>query len=160
MGQDPEVMRYFPALLTPEQSLQFIEKVTRQIEQHGWGLWAVELKENKEFIGFIGLQPQPELFEFSPCIEIGWRLAKKFWHHGYATEGAKAVLKHAFRNLRLDMVVSFTACLNTPSERVMQRLGMEKVREFDHPLLPPEHALSKHVLYEIQRSDYLHIPFC
>ena len=76
MCADEDVMRYFPALLTPEQSLQFIEKVTRQIDQHGWGLWAVELKETKEFIGFIGLQPQPKLFEFSPCIEIGWRLAK------------------------------------------------------------------------------------
>ena len=76
MCADEDVMRYFPAPLTSKQSLQFIEKVTRQINQYGWGLWAVELKQTKEFIGFIGLQPQPELFEFSPCIEIGWRLAK------------------------------------------------------------------------------------
>ncbi|WPC36018.1 GNAT family N-acetyltransferase [Acinetobacter sp. YWS30-1] len=154
MGQNPEVMRYFPSLLTPEQSLQFIEKVTKQIDQYGWGLWAVELKETKEFIGFIGLQPQPDLFEFTPCVEIGWRLAKKYWHRGYATEGARAVLDYAFNTLGLNKVVSFTATVNTPSEAVMKKIGMVKTQEFQHPRLPKDHPLCWHVLYEINQSNY------
>lgn len=154
MCADEDVMRYFPAPLTSKQSLQFIEKVTRQINQHGWGLWAVELKQTKEFIGFIGLQPQPELFEFSPCIEIGWRLAKKYWHQGYATEGARAVLDYAFTTLGLDKVVSFTATVNTPSEAVMKKIGMVKTQEFQHPKLPEDHPLCWHVLYEINQSNY------
>ncbi|WP_347455743.1 GNAT family N-acetyltransferase [Acinetobacter thermotolerans] len=154
MCADEDVMRYFPALLTPEQSLQFIEKVTRQIDQHGWGLWAVELKETKEFIGFIGLQPQPKLFEFSPCIEIGWRLAKKYWHQGYATEGALTVLDYAFNTLDLNKVVSFTATVNTPSEAVMKKIGMVKTQEFQHPKLPEDHPLCWHVLYEVNQSNY------
>ncbi|WP_180014121.1 GNAT family N-acetyltransferase [Acinetobacter sp. YH16031] len=154
MCADNEVMRYFPAPLTPEQSLHFIEKVTRQIDQHDWGLWAVELKETKEFIGFIGLQPQPDLFEFSSCVEIGWRLAKKYWHRGYATEGARAVLDYAFNTLNLDKVVSFTAKSNTPSEAVMKKIGMVKTQEFQHPKLPEDHPLCWHVLYEINQSNY------
>nr|WP_218945563.1 MULTISPECIES: GNAT family N-acetyltransferase [unclassified Acinetobacter] len=154
MCADDEVMRYFPAPLIPEQSLQFIQKVTRQIDQHGWGLWAVELKQTKEFIGFIGLQPQPDLFEFSPCVEIGWRLAKKCWHRGYATEGARAVLDYAFNTLNLDKVVSFTAKSNTPSEAVMKKIGMVKTQEFQHPKLPEDHPLCWHVLYEINQSNY------
>ena len=154
MGQDAEVMRYFPTPLTPEQSLQFIQKVTRQIDQHGWGLWAVELKETKEFIGFIGLQPQPDLFEFSPCIEIGWRLAQKYWHQGYATEGARAVLDYAFNTLDLNKVVSFTATVNTPSEAVIKKIGMVKTQEFQYPKLPEDHPLCWHVLYEINQNNY------
>src|SRR5690606_12882499 len=94
------------------------------------------------------------------AIEIGWRLLPQYWNQGYATEGAKAVLKYAFRTLRLEKVISFTACVNTPSERVMQNIGLEKVGEFDHPLVPADHILCRHVLYEKQRSDYLYIPFC
>ena len=154
MGQNPEVMRYFPSLLTPEQSLQFIEKVTKQIDQYGWGLWAVELKETKEFIGFIGLQPQPDPFEFTPCVEIGWRLAQKYWHQGYATEGARTVLDYAFNTLDLNKVVSFTATVNTPSEAVMKKIGMVKTQEFQHPKLPEDHPLCWHVLYEVNQSNY------
>ena len=128
--------------------------MTRQIDQHGWGLWAVELKETKEFIGFIGLQPQPDLFEFSSCVEIGWRLAKKYWHRGYATEGARAVLDYAFNTLNLDKVVSFTAKSNTPSEAVMKKIGMVKTQEFQHPKLPEDHPLCWHVLYEINQINY------
>ena len=153
MGQNPEVMRYFPSLLTPEQSLQFIEKVTKQIDQYGWGLWAVELKETKEFIGFIGLQPQPNLFEFTPCVEIGWRLDQAFWGKGYAKEAANAALDFAFNHLQLETVVSFTTLENLRSQALMQSLGMRKLAEFQHPALAQDHPLNWHVLYEIQQFD-------
>jgi len=109
----------------------------------------VELKETQEFIGFIGLHNQPEQFDFSPCIEIGWRIATDHWKKGYATEGAKAALDYAFNILNKDKVVSFTATVNKPSQAVMERLEMRKVKYFNHPKLPDEHALQKHVLYEI-----------
>ncbi len=149
MGLDPEVMQYFPNLLTPEESIHFIKQTTNIIEENNWGLWAVELKENHEFIGFIGLINQPTQFDFSPCIEISWRLAKAFWGKGYAREGAQIVLEYAFNTLNLNKVVSFTATINQPSEAVMKKLGMRKVKIFNHPKLPTKHHLTKHVLYEI-----------
>jgi len=160
MCADDEVMRYFPKKLDTSEATAFLQRIRSDIEKRGWGLFAVELKATGEFIGFIGLHVHPAEFELADAPEIGWRLLPKYWQQGYATEGAKAVLKYAFRNLRLDKVISFTACLNTPSERVMQRIGMQKLREFDHPRVPSDHPLNKHVLYEIRRSDYLHIPFC
>ncbi|OTG81626.1 GNAT family N-acetyltransferase [Acinetobacter sp. ANC 4648] len=151
MGFDSEVMKYFPNCLTQQDSLNFIKAVTGMIDENKWGFWAVELKDSQEFIGFIGLHSQPTQFDFSPCVEIGWRLAKDFWGQGYATEGAKAALEYAFNTLNLDKVVSFTASVNKPSESVMKKLGMIKVKEFNHPKLPPNHYLEKHILYEIYR---------
>ena len=160
MCADDEVMRYFPKKLDTVEATAFIERIKTEIEKRSWGLFAVELKATGEFIGFIGLHVHPPEFELTDAPEIGWRLLPQYWHQGYATEGAKAVLKYAFRNLRLDKIISLTACINTPSEGVMQRLGMDKVREFDHPFVPTEHPLHRHVLYEIHRSDFLHHPFC
>ena len=151
MGSDLEVMKYFPKCLTQEESINFIKAVTGIIDENKWGFWAVELKKSQEFIGFIGLHSQPTQFDFSPCIEIGWRLAKDFWGQGYATEGAKAALEYAFNTLNLDKVVSFTSSVNKPSESVMKKLGMKKVTEFNHPKLPQNHDLAKHVLYEIYK---------
>lgn len=90
MGLDQHVMQFFPNLLTPQESHNLIQKISSLIDKNGWGFWAVELKETHQFIGFIGLHRQPEQFDFSPCVEIGWRLAKEFWKQGYATEGAKS----------------------------------------------------------------------
>ena len=98
-------------------------------------------KKQGEFIGFIGLHQHLEHYDFAPCIEIGWRLAKQYWHNGYATEGAKAILDYAFRELQLDNVVSFTTVLNAPSEKVMQKIGLSKVKTFAHPLVPADHPL-------------------
>lgn len=160
MCADDDVMRYFYKKLNAEEATAFIQRLKDDIAKRGWGLFAVELKSTGEFIGFIGLHLHPPEFEMADAPEIGWRLLPQYWHQGYATEGAKAVLKYAFRKLRLEKVISFTATQNSASERVMQRIGMEKIREFHHPLIPADHPLSQHVLYEIQRSDYLHIPFC
>lgn len=153
MGLDQDVMQFFPNLLTPQESHNLIQKISSLINENGWGFWAVELKETHQFIGFIGLHSQPEPFDFSPCGEIGWRLAKEFWKQGYATEGAKAALDYGFNVLNLDKIVSFTANINTPSQAVMKRLGMQKVKNFDHPKVPLHHQLKAHVLYEITSSS-------
>lgn len=155
MGSDPEVMKYFHEILTPQKSIEMAEKIYELIEQNGWGFWAVELKDTGEFIGFIGLHYQPTLFEFSPCVEIGWRLLKKYWGKGYATEGGRAALTYAFEKLNLNKVVAFTACVNKPSEAVMRKLGMKKVRQFKHPELPAGHFLQDHVLYEIDKDTFI-----
>jgi len=154
MGLDKEVMHFFPNILSATESTNLIQRISSLINENGWGFWAVELKETHEFIGFIGLHNQPEQFDFSPCIEIGWRIATKFWKQGYATEGAKAALDYAFNVLNKDKVVSFTATVNKPSQAVMKRLGMQKVKNFNHPKLPDGHALQKHVLYEIYNPKF------
>lgn len=153
LNADPEVMRFFPATLTKTESDNLVEKFSEGIEVSGWGFWAVELKTTRQFVGCVGLYPQPDKFEFSPCTEIGWRLGKAYWHQGLAMEAAKTCLEFAFEELALDEVVSFTAKLNTPSERLMQRLGMKKTGEFMHPALPLDHRLAQHVLYRVMRSS-------
>ncbi|MFV5491427.1 GNAT family N-acetyltransferase [Acinetobacter sp. ASP199] len=160
MCADDKVMRYFLKKLNTTEATAFLERIKSDIKKRGWGLFVVELKSTGEFIGFIGLNVYPPELAFADAPEISWRLLPQYWNQGYATEGAKAVLKYAFRTLRLEKVISFTARINTPSERVMQNIGLEKVGEFDHPLVSADHILCRHVLYEKQRSDYLHIPFC
>lgn len=154
MGLDPEVMHYFPKCLTAEESLKFIDTVSEIIERQHWGFWAVELKATGQFIGFVGLHEQATQFEFSPCVEIGWRLAKAFWRQGYATEAAQASLDYAFNTLQLEQVVAFTATINHSSEAVMKKLGMTKIALFDHPKLPAQHRLQRHVLYQIKNSTH------
>lgn len=153
LNADKDVMHYFPSVLTREQSDNLADKFQQLILDHGWGFWAVELKATGQFIGFTGLNIQPEQFIFSPCVEIGWRFAKQYWHQGYATEAAKACLKFAFETLQLKEVVSFTAVHNTASEHVMQRLGMQAMFEFNHPALTQESPLSRHILYKIVQKS-------
>lgn len=153
LNADKDVMHYFPSVLTREQSDNLADKFQHLILDHGWGFWAVELKATGQFIGFTGLNIQPEQFIFSPCVEIGWRFAKQYWHQGYATEAAKACLKFAFEALQLNEVVSFTAVHNTASEHVMQRLGMQAMFEFNHPALTQESPLSRHILYKIVQKS-------
>lgn len=151
LNADPEVMRYFPAPLSRTESDALAERIQSAITENGWGFWAVELKQNQQFIGFTGLHYQPEQFAFSPCTEIGWRYAKQYWQNGYATEAAQACLDFAFQQLALNEVVAFTATQNHPSEKVMQRLGMHYVKNFIHPKLDAQHPLAEHLLYSIHR---------
>ncbi|USA47272.1 GNAT family N-acetyltransferase [Acinetobacter sp. C26M] len=155
MGNNLQVMEYFPKLLTRAESDAMIDKMKSIIETQGWGLWAVELKHNRQFIGFVGLHDQPTQFSFSPCVEIGWRLDQVYWGQGYAPEAAQAALAFAFEQLKLDKVVAFTTLENAKSQKVMQKLQMKKVSEFQHPALAADHPLSWHVLYEILRSDFI-----
>ncbi|MCH7315224.1 GNAT family N-acetyltransferase [Acinetobacter sp. ANC 3882] len=153
MGSHPQVMEYFPKLLTRAESDAMIDKMKSIIDAQGWGLWAVELKHNQQFIGFVGLHDQPTQFSFSPCVEIGWRLDQAYWGQGYAPEAAQAALTFAFDQLKLEKVVAFTTLDNMKSQAVMQKLQMKKVSEFQHPALNVDHPLSWHVLYEILKAD-------
>ena len=145
-------MEFFPAPLSRAESDAFAALIRARFAADGWGLWAVEVPGGMPFAGFVGLAvPSFEAF-FTPCVEIGWRLAYDAWGRGYATEAAHAVLADGFTRIGLDAIVSFTAALNERSQRVMQRLEMTFAGTFDHPRLPASHPLRPHVLYRITRS--------
>lgn len=146
MNADPEVMRYFPNTLTKEASDNFAHRIIAEMKTRGYGLFAVELKTTGKFIGYVGLHEIAFDAGFKGEVEIGWRLAKNYWNNGYATEAAQVVLEFA-KTLGLKKIYSFTATVNKPSERVMQKIGMGKVGEFEHPALEAGHWLRRHVLY-------------
>lgn len=149
MNKDARVMRFFPAPLKDEETHSFYGRIQEEFAGKGWGLYAVELKATGAFIGYVGLHEIGFEADFTPGVEIGWRLAAEYHNLGYATEAAKAVLtlakEHGIRQL-----YSFTAAINRPSERVMQKIGMKKAGEFDHPKLEPDSPLRRHVLYSIE----------
>lgn len=151
INADPRVMEFFPAPLTPEESDSGIARVEQHFDRHGFGLYAVELIEPRSFIGFIGLNVPNFEAPFMPAVEIGWRLAYDYWGLGLATEGARAVVRHAFEKLRLPGLVSFTTVANARSRRVMEKVGMthDPAADFDHPHLALGHPLRRHVLYRL-----------
>jgi RimJ/RimL family protein N-acetyltransferase len=155
MNADPRVMEFFPALLSREESDRGVARVEAHFEKHGFGLCAVELRQDHAFIGFIGLQVPSFEASFTPCVEIGWRLAAAHWGTGLATEGARAMVRYAFETVGLEELVSFTVPVNIRSRRVMEKLGMmrDPTEDFDHPNLPEGHPLRRHVLYRLRRSD-------
>ena len=142
---DPAVMEYFPALLSREESDTAVDWIEAHFDRHGFGWWAAELRESKKFIGFIGLAVPGFEAAFTPCVEIGWRLAGCHWGKGLATEGARAAMHHAFGDLKLQSLVSFTVPANVRSRRVMEKLGMTRnaADDFDHPDLPDGHRLRR-----------------
>ncbi|HEU4331078.1 MAG TPA: GNAT family N-acetyltransferase [Lapillicoccus sp.] len=156
LNADPEVMRYFPSTLDEQQSNAFAYRNAALLEVHGWGLWAVELRESGDFIGFVGLNQPTWTAAFTPCTEVGWRLARSAWGKGYATEAAGAALAVAFGPLGLDEVVSFTTVANDRSRAVMERLGMTRdpTEDFDHPKLDPDSAVRRHVLYRLRADRF------
>lgn len=152
LNADPRVMRYYPSLLTPAESDAFVlERVVPHFAEHGFGLWAVEVAGVTPFIGYVGLAVPTFETDFTPCVEIGWRLAFPYWGWGYATEAARAAVAFGFAEAGLEEIVSFTVPQNRRSVAVMSRLGMSYAGEFDHPRLPPGHALRRHVLYRLAR---------
>jgi ribosomal-protein-alanine N-acetyltransferase len=152
MSADASVMQFFPGVLTREESDAFIERNEDHFENHGFGLFATELKDGGDFIGFIGLHVATFQAHFTPCVEIGWRLASQYWNQGLATEGAREVIRFAFERLHLDRLVSFTAPENVASRRLMEKLGMthNPADDFDHPRLPEGHPLRRQVLYQLR----------
>lgn len=153
MNGDAAVMQHFPKTLTQTETVETVQRINRHFDMHGFGLYAVEDKMSGEFIGFTGFMiPRFESF-FTPCIEIGWRFKKEKWGHGFASEAAKACLHHGFTALQFKKIVSFTSAINLKSEKVMQRIGMVKVGEFDHTNIDAENVLCKHVLYEIANTE-------
>lgn len=153
INSDPDVMKFFPALQDEAQTQSFIKRMQKQYEDKGFTYFAAELLSNKEFIGFIGLSVPTFEAEFTPCVDMGWRLNKKYWNNGYATEGAKRCLEYAFNVLELDKVVAICPEINKPSEGVMQKIGMKKKLTFSHPLLQDNDRLQACVLYEIHNND-------
>jgi RimJ/RimL family protein N-acetyltransferase len=151
LNADPEVRRYFPKRMNRAESDALAEGQRELIDERGWGLWAVEVIGGAPFIGFVGLAEPRFQAHFTPAVEVGWRLAREHWGHGYATEAAREALAFAFGELALDEVVSFTSAINERSRRVMERLGMthDPADDFDHPLIP-EGPLRPHVLYRIR----------
>ena len=159
MNADPEVMAYFPKLLTPALSNTIANKCQKLIEEHGWGFWAVARKDgadkSDDFIGMVGLNNVHANMPFAPAVEIAWRLHRDYWGLGYATEAALAALRYAFEVLELSEVVAFTAVINKRSQKLMQRLGMTDTQDnFYHPMLDAEHRLAEHVLYKITRKQW------
>lgn len=153
MATDQEVMRYFPKTLIKDEADLLIDRFNAHFEDKGYTMWAVERKEDRAFIGFIGLLEITMPIEGQGAAEIGWRLDKRYWKQGYALEGAKGCLAYAFGPLDMAEVYSFTSTTNLPSETVMKRIGMKKVGEFEHPKLDSSSPLKKHVLYKIHRLD-------
>lgn len=154
MGADPRVMEFFPTLLSRAESDATADKCAALILRRGWGLWAVERKDGFPFIGFVGLHVPQAKLPFSPCVEVGWRLAAEHWKQGFATEAARTVLEVAFTKLELREIVAFTAMLNLRSQAVMQRLGMRRSEPFEHPALPAGHILRPHILYRLTRGTW------
>ena len=155
LNADPEVMRFFPRALDRAASDAMAGRIGGQVDERGWGLWAVEVPSVAPFIGFIGLQPVPFEAPFGPAMEVGWRLARPFWGRGYAPEGARAALGHGFGDLGLSEIVSMTIPANLPSQRVMLKLGMTRnpADDFDHPKLPEwEHC--RHILYRLSAAEW------
>ncbi|GAA4679537.1 GNAT family N-acetyltransferase [Phytohabitans rumicis] len=151
LNADPEVREHFPEVLTREQSAASMARFQADLDERGWGWWAVEVAETGEFIGFTGLDPADDGLPFSG-VEIGWRLARSAWGHGYATEAAQAALAFAFDTLELPEVVAMTTTTNLRSQAVMRRIGMtyDPADDFDHPEVP-DGPLRRHVLYRITK---------
>jgi RimJ/RimL family protein N-acetyltransferase len=157
LNADPEVMRYFPAPLTRAESDAMVDAITENFAARGWGLWAVEVVDDARFAGFVGLNVPGFEAAFTPCVEVGWRLAKEQWGKGYAAEAARAAVQFGFDGLDLDEILSWTATANLPSQAVMERIGMthDPAGDFDHPRLPEGHWLRRHVLYRLPREVHL-----
>ena len=155
LNADPEVMEHFPAPLSREESDAFVDRIEAFWAEYGFGLWAVERLDTGQFIGFDGLSMPSFEAQFTPCVEVGWRLAREHWGHGFATEAARAAMADGFDRLGLDEIVSFTATTNVRSMAVMERLGMTRDPrdDFDHPRVPEGHRLRRHVLYRLRRQS-------
>ncbi len=155
---DNHVMRYFVSPLTFQESHEQMSIIQNLITERGWGFWAVELKSTGQFIGFVGLHYQDENSGIpnAPFVEIGWRLASKYWGKGYAPEAAEKALEFAFDNLNSTVVYAFTTKQNLPSQKVMTKLGMTDTKQdFNHPKVEPGHPLVRHCLYGITKQHWL-----
>ena len=143
INADPRVMEFFPKLLSREESDATVDRIEAHFAQHGFGLWAVEVPGVTPFAGFVGLAHPRFEATFTPCVEIGWRLAAEHWGRGYATEGATAALAFGFEQLKLAEILSFTVPGNVRSRRVMEKIGMthSPADDFDHPLVSAGHKL-------------------
>jgi RimJ/RimL family protein N-acetyltransferase len=156
MNADPVVMEhFFHGVRTRAETADFMNRIEQEFERRGFGLWAVEALGVAPFIGFVGLHEAVFAAPFTPAVEVGWRLARTQWGHGYATEAARAAVAFGFERAGLEEIVSFTNVGNLRSQRVMQRIGMTRdpAGDFEHPAVPPGHPIRPHVLYRIRRES-------
>lgn len=153
LNADPVVTEFLAGPRSRAASAEMIARLQAGIDERGWGLWAVDV--GGRCIGFNGITHPRFESHFTPCVEIGWRLAREAWGHGYATEAARVALAFGFAVLNLAEIVAFTAAGNVRSRRVMERIGMshDPADDFDHPQLPG-HPLQRHVLYRLVREDW------
>lgn len=154
INSDPDVMKFFPIVLDFKQTEEFILKMQNQYLAKGYCYFAVDLLVNEEFIGFIGLSDQVFEAEFTPCVDIGWRLNKNYWNNGYATEGAKRCLSYAFNNLKFSSIYAIAPKINIKSIEVMKKIGMKESMIFKHPKLLENVRLETCVVYHI--ANLLH----
>ncbi len=154
MNRNPEVMKFMPSLLTQQESDRMFKRIQGHFDTFGFGLFAVELLSEKEFVGFVGFQQTRFEADFTPCFEIGWRLTSKVWGNGLATEAGLRCLAYGFEKLELVKICSFTALENKRAQRVIEKVGLRKIGEFDHPKLEEGNWLRKHVLYNIERPTF------
>lgn len=156
INADPAVMEHFPSTMSRAASDAMLDRMHERIETDGYGLYAVQVGETGELIGFTGLSAPRFEAAFTPCVEVGWRLARSAWRHGYATEAAQAALSVGFDQVGLAQIVSFTTAANLRSQAVMQRIGMHHndSDDFDHPSLEPGSPLLRHVLYRLDQDSW------
>ena len=147
LNGDAETLKYFPSTLDRAASDAMVDRIEACFDALGYGLWALEVTSTGQFIGFTGLNPMPDDVPGAGGVEVGWRLARPAWHHGYATEAARAALTVAFDGVGLDEIWSMTAVLNEPSQAVMRRIGLTEVARFDHPRVPEGSPVRPHVTY-------------
>ena len=155
LNRDPRVMEHFPAPIPRERSDASIDAFIAGFAERGWSNWAVERRDTGEFIGFTGLSIPKQTFAFSPCVEIGWRLAHAHWGHGFASEAARAALEAGFERIGLAEIVSMTALTNLRSQAVMQRIGLVDAQyHFEHPGVPEGHPTRPHCLYKLSAAAW------
>jgi RimJ/RimL family protein N-acetyltransferase len=154
MNADPEVMEHFPSVLSRQESDALTDRIEAHFAERGFGAWAVEVPGTAAFVGYVGLAVPRFEAPFTPCVEIGWRLAREFWGRGFATEAARAALAFGFEQVGLQEIVSFTVPGNLRSRHVMEKIGMthDPRDDFDHPGLPEGHRMRRHVLYRCRAA--------
>ena len=159
LNADPVVMEHFPAVMTEADTVGFIDWIELGFERNGFGLWAVEVSETGALAGFTGLSVPAFEAHFTPAVEVGWRLAREHWDHGYATEAARAAMTFGFEECGLAEIVSFAIPANTRSISVMERLGMahDPADDFDHPRFPDDDRSRRHVLYRMSSGRWAEI---
>ena len=156
LNADPVVLEHLAWGLNRRESDAFVERIEREFDDRGYGLWAVEEPGVTPFAGFVGLHHHDFPAHFTPCVEVGWRLAREFWGRGYATEGGGAALRFGFEDLGLEEIVSMTTVANLRSRAVMERLGMTRdpADDFEHPNVPLGNPTRPHVLYRINAGRF------
>lgn len=155
MGKDEKVMQYFPSLLSEKQTMDLMERMRNKLEEKGYGYLPVEILDNQEFIGMIGMSDQKYDIKLeqsgevlSEFVDIGWRLKTAAWGKGYATEGARAWMDYGFEKMKFETIYSVAPVINVPSQNVMEKLGFEKIGAFNHPKIQPAHPTRKCALFK------------